>query len=203
VQPDAGDLEAALQAARAGDVHAFNCLVDVYQRQIYNVCYRTLGNADDAQDATQDTFFSAFRNLGAFRGSAAGLRAWLIRVAVNACYDQLRRRQRRPTTSLDALPDETPVHLPDARPGPESSALNRETAHAIQIALNRLVPEQRLAVVLCDIQGLNYEEAARAMGVELGTVKSRLSRARLRLRDLLSAAGELPPSAQRLQQKNA
>jgi RNA polymerase sigma factor (sigma-70 family) len=203
VQPDAGDLEAALHAARAGDVHAFNRLVDVHQRQIYNVCYRTLGSADDAEDATQDTFFSAFRNLGAFRGSAAGLRAWLTRVAVNACYDQLRRRQRRPTTSLDALEDDAPVHLPDASPGPESSTLDLETAEAIQAALNGLPPEQRLVVVLCDINGLSYEEAAHAMGVELGTVKSRLSRARVRLRDLLTAAGELPPSARRLEQKNA
>ena len=203
MQPEPGEIEAALHAARTGDVRAFNQLVDLYQRHVYNVCYRSLGSAADAEDATQDTFLSAFRHLGSFRGSAAELRAWLIRVAVNACYDQLRRRQRRPATSLEAMQEDAPVHLPDASPGPESVTLNLETAHAIQVALNNLVPEQRIAVVLCDMQGLSYEEAAHAMGVELGTVKSRLSRARVRLRDLLSDAGELPPAARRLEQKKA
>src|SRR6267142_4122780 len=103
VQPDSGDLEPALRAAQRGEVAAFNSLVQVYQRQVYNICYRTLGNAEDAADATQDAFLSAFRGLKTFRGPASGFRAWLVRVAVNACYDQLRRRQRRPSESLDAL----------------------------------------------------------------------------------------------------
>src|ERR1700736_6616132 len=107
VQPELGGLDEigigqALKAAQSGDVAAFNTLVLEYQRQIFNLCYRTLGNAEDAADATQDALMSGFRGLKTFQGSASGLRGWLLRIAVNTCYDQLRRRQRRPVDSLDA-----------------------------------------------------------------------------------------------------
>jgi RNA polymerase sigma-70 factor (ECF subfamily) len=208
VQPDAGTLEPTLKSAQRGDVTAFNALVQVYQRQIYNVCYRTLGNAEDAADATQDALVSAFRGIQAFTGSAAGLRSWLLRIAVNTCYDQLRRRQRRPAESLDSLRDplddsSTPgERLPDPQPGPEQQSLGAETARHIQDAIDRLPPDQRLTVVLCDVQGLSYEEAAQSMSIELGTVKSRLSRARSQLRMLLIEKGELPARPTRLQERN-
>src|SRR6266851_8614653 len=96
-------VEGMLKAAQRGDVAAFNALVLIYQRQLFNVCYRTLGNPEDAADATQDALLSAFRGLKTFNGPPNGLRGWLLRIGVNACYDQLRRRQRRPTDSLDAL----------------------------------------------------------------------------------------------------
>ncbi len=207
VQPDPASLEPALRAAQRGEVAAFNTLVHAYQRQVYNICYRTLGNADDAADATQDAFLGAFRGLKTFRGPITGFRAWLLRVAVNACYDQLRRRQRRPADSLDALADSADELAPaerlaDADPGPEQQALSGEVARQIQHAMARLAPEQRLAVVLCDVQGLSYDEAAEVMSVELGTVKSRLSRARAHLRDLLLASGELKQPFERLEQRN-
>src|SRR5579859_4899720 len=214
VQSDAGALDEggigkALEAAQGGDVAAFNTLVLVYQRQVFNVCYRTLGNAEDAADATQDALLSAFRGLKTFQGSAAGLRGWLLRIAVNACYDHLRRRQRRPADSLDALGGADPEHeispaarVADPAETPEQRSLSAETAEAIQAAIDRLSPDQRLTVILCDVQGLSYDEAAEAMSVELGTVKSRLSRARAQLRDLLVAKGELPSSSQRLQERN-
>jgi RNA polymerase sigma-70 factor, ECF subfamily len=207
VQPDPAALEPALRAAQRGEVAAFNTLVQAYQRQVYNICYRTLSNADDAADATQDAFLSAFRGLQTFRGPSSGFRAWLLRVAVNACYDQLRRRQRRPTESLDALSDTADDVAPadrvaDPEPSPEQQALSGEVAHQIHQAIALLAPEQRLTVVLCDVQGLSYEEAAEAMSVELGTVKSRLSRGRSRLRDLLLASGELKTPPRRLQQRN-
>jgi RNA polymerase sigma-70 factor, ECF subfamily len=203
-------METVLRAAQRGEVAAFNTLVLLYQRQLFNVCYRTLGNAEDAADTTQDALLSAFRGLNGFNGPSAGLRGWLLRIAVNACYDHLRRRQRRPTDSLDALragdpESDTSVaeRLPDPGPGPEQHSLSAETARTIQAAIDRLPPDQRLAVILCDVQGFSYEEAARAMSVELGTIKSRLSRARAQLRDLLAQKGELPGGAQRLQQKNS
>ena len=207
MQPDPGTLEPALLAAQRGDVAAFNSLVQVFQRQVYNVCYRTLGNAEDAADATQEAFLGAFRGLKTFRGPAAGFRGWLLRVAVNACYDQLRRRQRRPSESLDALGD-TPDELgpadriADPSPSPEQQALSGEVARQIERAMDSLAPDQRLTLVLCDVQGLSYEEAAQAMAVELGTVKSRLSRARAQLRSVLLASGELKSAAQRLEQRN-
>jgi RNA polymerase sigma-70 factor (ECF subfamily) len=209
VHPDPGALETALRAAQRGDVAAFNTLVVAYQRQLYNVCYRTLGSPDDAADATQDALLSAFRGLRTFNGPASGLRAWLLRVAINACYDHLRRRQRRPTDSLDALGSNDPDQessiadrLADPGLGPEQRSLGAETARNIQEAIDRLPPDQRLTVVLCDVQGLSYDEAAQAMSVELGTIKSRLSRARAQLRDLLVEKGELPAASQRLQERN-
>jgi RNA polymerase sigma factor (sigma-70 family) len=202
VQPDEG----TLAAAQRGDVVSFNALIEAYQRQVYNICYRTLGNAEDAADATQDAMLSAFRGIRSFNGSLAGLKSWLLRIAVNACYDQLRRRQRRPAESLDALsaPDaDSPAdRLADLEPTPEQQALGAETARHIQQAIDRLPSEQRLTVVLCDVQGLSYEEAAQAMSCELGTVKSRLSRARAQLRVLLIEKGELPARPARLQERN-
>jgi RNA polymerase sigma-70 factor, ECF subfamily len=201
----------ALKAAQGGDVAAFNTLIVAFQRQLFNLCYRTLGNREDAADATQDALLSAFRGLKTFQGPASGLRAWLLRIAVNTCYDQLRRRQRRPTDSLDALggvdADQQTASSPagrlqDPSPGPEQRSLGAETARHIHSALDRLPPEQRLTVILCDVQGLSYEEASAAMDVELGTVKSRLSRARAQLRDLLAAQGELPTGSRRLEQRN-
>jgi RNA polymerase sigma-70 factor (ECF subfamily) len=208
VQPEAGTLETALRAAQRGDVAAFNTLVVVYQRQLFNVCYRTLGNSEDAADATQDALLSAYRALRSFNGSADGLRGWLLRIAINTCYDHLRRRQRRPVQSLDSLgsdgEDEPGAadRLPDPGFGPEQRSLGAETARSIQEAIDRLPPDQRLTVILCDVQGLSYDEVARAMAVELGTVKSRLSRARAQLRDLLTQKGELPGGSQRLHQRN-
>jgi RNA polymerase sigma-70 factor (ECF subfamily) len=205
VQPEAGTLEQALTAAQRGEVAAFNTLVEVYQRQVYNVCYRTLGNAEDAADATQEALLSAFRGIASFQGSATGLRGWLLRIAVNACYDHLRRRQRRPSDSLEAhTEDENSAadRVTDPRPGPEQQSLTAETARHIQQAIDTLPAEQRLTVVLCDVQGLSYEEAAQVMSIELGTVKSRLSRARAQLRLLLAQKGELPAASPRLQERS-
>lgn len=192
---DAVDLSAAeastLEAARQGDVAAFNCLVVQYQTIVFNVALRTIGNPDDAADVTQETFVSAYRAIRDFRGGS--FKAWLLRIAVNASYDVLRRRQRRPSGSLDELVEQGDgdVAAPDVL-APEMAATNAETARVIQAALATLPAEQRVLVLLCDVQGLSYEEAADATGVALGTVKSRLSRARSRLRDQLKARGELP-----------
>jgi RNA polymerase sigma-70 factor, ECF subfamily len=206
VDPSAGTIEDHLRRAQRGEVAAFNALVEIYQRQVYNVCFRTLGNQEDASDATQDALLNAFRAISAFSGPPTGLRSWLLRIAVNACYDQLRRRQRRPTESLDAfgsLDAESPAdRLADAQPGPEQQSLGAETARHIQEAIDRLPPDQRLTVILCDVQGLSYDEAAQAMSIELGTVKSRLSRARSQLRMLLIQKGELPARPARLQERN-
>src|SRR5205823_10468120 len=134
-------------------------LVVAYQRQLFNVCYRTLGNREDAADATQDALLSAFRGLKAFHGPAEGLRSWLLRIAVNACYDHLRRRQRRPADSLDATgPDDSDheasaaARLADPAQTPEQHSLSTETADAIQAAIDRLSTDQRLTVILCDVQ---------------------------------------------------
>ena len=201
-----------MKAARRGEIAAFNVLVETFQRQVFNVCYRTLGNTEDAADATQDALISAFRSIKTFNGPAAGLRSWLLRIAVNTCYDQLRRRQRRPADSLDALGAvgvadaeheiSAGERVADQKPSPEQHTLTAETARAIQQAIDRLPPEQRMTVVLCDVQGLSYGEAAGVMSIELGTVKSRLSRARAQLRVALAEKGELPAGSARLHERN-
>ncbi|HEY8476683.1 MAG TPA: sigma-70 family RNA polymerase sigma factor [Chloroflexota bacterium] len=190
--------EHAIAKARKGDLAAFNLLVERYQHLVYNVALRTLGHPQDAEDATQDTFLAAFRRLHDFRGGS--FRGWLLRIAVNTCYDVLRRRQRRPAQSLDRLLDDPdhPVDIPDPDPAPEAVVLGKEAQHLIASSLQLLPPEQRVVVVLADVQGLSYEEIATATGTSLGTVKSRLSRGRAHLRDILSRHEELFDLIQRL-----
>jgi RNA polymerase sigma-70 factor (ECF subfamily) len=184
-----------IEAAQHGDVESFNQLVRLYESRVYNLCYRMLGDSDAAADVAQDTFISVYRNLGRFRGGM--FRSWLLRIATNACYDALRARKRRPSTSLQALgladDDGVGFDLPDQGERPDDVALRRELAAAIQRGLDDLPEDQRVVIILSDIQGMAYEEIATVTGANLGTVKSRLSRGRARLRDILRA-GELLPS---------
>lgn len=186
-------------ASQQGDAEAFNQLVRLYESRIYNLCYRMLGDADSAADAAQDTFIAAFRKLRSFRGGS--FRSWLLRIATNTCYDVLRARKRRPTASLDATTFETDdmaSEPPDQGETPDEFALRRELSAAIQQGLALLPEDQRATVILCDIQGMAYGEIAQIMSVNIGTVKSRLSRGRARLRDVLRA-GELLPGRYRHQ----
>jgi RNA polymerase sigma-70 factor (ECF subfamily) len=187
-----------------GDRAAFNALVEKYQSAAYALALRMLGDPDTAADVTQEAFFSAYRALATFHGSS--FRAWLLRIVSNGCYDIFRARGRQPVTSLEALleHDDTsssdsrlPTTMVDPSWSPEETALRGETISTIEAALLALPPEQRLAVVLCDIQGMAYEEVARIMETPLGTVKSRIARARAQLRTLLTRGGELSPPAQR------
>jgi len=178
-----------IERSRRGDVDCFNQLVERHQREVYNLSLRMLGNAQAAEDATQDAFISAFKGIGKFRGGS--FRAWLFRIAANACHDQLRSLRRRPTTSLDALPLE--LELDRRSLSPEEYAMSQELGAEIRRALSVLPADQRLAVILRDILGFDYDEIARATGSSLGTVKSRLSRGRARLRHHLEQYRELFP----------
>ncbi len=190
---DFDEPELIARSAR-GDLDAFNAIVERYQRPLYNLCLRMLGSPQAAEDATQDAFIAAFRAIHRFRGGA--FRAWLFRIAVNACYDELRRRQGRPLLSLDVPRGESGRAFDVQNPGPtlEERAQTSELRGAIQEGLNALPSDQRVAIVLCDVQGLGYAEIAQVMGVSLGTVKSRINRARSRLRAFLRSRGELLPS---------
>ncbi len=193
-----------LHAAKQGDVHAFNQLVIAYQQQVYNVAYRLLGDADAAADATQETFLKAFERLHQHRGGS--FRSWLLRIVTNTCYDMLRKRQRHPTRSLEGgLSDgeETDMdrlaHLQSEEASPEEMALRAEVYRVVEEGLQHLSPEHRTIIVLSDVEGLSYEEIAEVLDIPIGTVKSRLSRARARLRDYLRAHHpELLPPAYRL-----
>ncbi|HJZ49790.1 MAG TPA: sigma-70 family RNA polymerase sigma factor [Roseiflexaceae bacterium] len=187
-----------VEVAQRGDVESFNGLVRLYEGRVYNLCYRMLGDTDSAADAAQDAFLSAFRNLHGFRGGS--FRSWMLRIATNTCYDALRARKRRPSVSLDVETedeeDSSPLQIADTAESPDDFALRRELALAIQGGLTALPDEQRIVLILSDIQGLAYEEIAQITNSNLGTVKSRLSRGRARLREVLKA-GELLPARYR------
>lgn len=193
-----GNEAVLIEASRKSNVQAFNQLVMSYQGIVYNLAYRMLNDPDSAADVTQDVFVSAFRAISGFRGGS--FKAWILRIASNACYDYLRRKQRHPTSSLDSIMDdeEVPYEFADESAGPEEITLRRELMEHINDALLCLPIEQRLVVVLSDVQGFSYEEIAKITNCSLGTVRSRLSRGRARLRDHLLNKGELLPSQYRL-----
>jgi RNA polymerase sigma-70 factor (ECF subfamily) len=193
------DEQALIEAARRGDLPAFNQLILTYQGMAYNLAYRILGEGESAADATQDAFVKAFRNLGQYRGGS--FKAWLLRIVTNVCYDQLRSLQRRPASSLEdvAADNEHTGQLIDAAELPSDYTLRKELGAVIQRGIELLPAEQRTVLVLSDIEGLSYEEIATVMNTSLGTVKSRLSRARAKVRDFLLAHQELLPSRYRLE----
>lgn len=185
--------------AKKGDVVAFNRLVLAHQEAVYNVAYRIMGDGDSAEDVTQETFISAYKSLNSFRDGS--LKAWLLRIVTNACYDELRRRKRRPSSSLDELTDENDsfAFLRDPQMGPEGQQQRLELIRAIERCLKNLPEDQRITAVLCDVEGYDYNEISRIMSTSLGTVKSRLNRARSKLRECLQGVAELLPAQYRLE----
>jgi RNA polymerase sigma-70 factor (ECF subfamily) len=195
------DEQALIAAAQRGTLPAFNKIILHYQGLAYNVAYRIMGDSDGASDATQDAFVKAYQRIGQYRGGS--FKAWLLRIVTNTCYDALRARRRRPTVSLEnevegeeSDPDYDP-RLIDTAERPEAFVMRKELAGVIQVAISQLPADQRTALILSDIEGMDYQEIADAMGTALGTVKSRLSRARAKMRDLLLAHGELLPAQYR------
>jgi RNA polymerase sigma-70 factor, ECF subfamily len=195
--------QALIQDAQGGSLDAFNALILHYQDSVFNTALRILGDEDLASDATQEAFLSAFRSITSFRGGS--FKAWLMRTVTNACYDELRRQKRRPTIPLEPETDEgeemdSPRWLADTNMSPEQEAEADEVEHAIQHCLNNLPVEFKTVVVMADIQGMDYSEVAIAVRVPLGTIKSRLARARLRLRECLQGFRELLPASFRLEE---
>ncbi len=197
------DEQALIHDAQNGNLDAFNSLILHYQDSVFNTALRILGDEDLASDATQEAFLSAFKSISSFRGGS--FKAWLMRTVTNACYDELRRQKRRPTTPLEPDTDDgeevdSPRWLADPSMSPEQEAEADELEHAIQHCLNNLPLEFKTVVVMADIQGMDYTEVAIAVRVPLGTIKSRLARARLRLRECLQGFTELLPTSFRLEE---
>lgn len=191
-----------IEYARQGDLDAFNRLVVAYQDAVFNTAYRLMGDQAAAEDVAQDAFISAFRHIASYRGGS--FKAWLLRIVMNAGYDELRRTKRRPTAPLEPESAEgeeldEPAWLEDPGETPEESALRAELNRAIQSCLDGLEVEFRTVVVLVDIQGMDYGEAAATVKKPLGTVKSRLARARSRMQECLRGFGELLPAHLRLE----
>ena len=181
-----------VQLVLDGDTQAFNDLVERHQSHAYNLCLRMLGDADAAADVAQDAFISAYKHLPSLRGE---FRPWLMRIVANGCRDVLRSKKRRPSVSLDLErdDDDTPaMQIADTSDGPEAALMKSELQITIAGALAEIPDDQREVIILSDIQGLSYQEIADMTGINIGTVKSRLNRARSRLRELLMAAELLP-----------
>jgi RNA polymerase sigma-70 factor, ECF subfamily len=176
-------------AAQQGDVECFNRLVQNYEQLCFNVALRLVNNPDAAADVTQDAFLSAYRHLDQFKGGS--FRSWLLRIVTNASYDALRIRRRHDSVSLDLLVESSAFDVPDLSELPEELTLRDELFGAIQTGLDQLPVDQRAVVVLCDVHGLSYDEAATVLTTNVGTIKSRLSRGRGRLRDYLLGHPEL------------
>lgn len=186
--------DTALQRAMAGNLDAFNELVVAYQNLAYSVAFRTLQDEEAAADAVQESFLKAYRSLGTFQGGS--FKSWLIRIVVNSCYDYLRSRKRRHADSLDdlAVDDEHAPQLQDPAESPESLAERMELSELIERGVAALPAEQRMVLTLCDVHGYQYDEISAMTGMPMGTVKSRINRARSKLRDFLWQYPELLPA---------
>ena len=183
------DEDALVARAISGDRGAFTQLVEHYQSACYGLAWRLLGDPDQAADAAQDAFVHAYDAIAKYRGGL--FRSWLLRITANASYDILRRAQRRPTIALPDV-EEGEAELPDpSSPDPAAEAGRAELYRHLDAALRRLPQDQRTAVVLCDVYGMDYGEVASATESALGTVKSRIHRGRLRLRELMAEHREL------------
>ena len=180
--------------ARRGDESAFEALVTENEKRIYNLCRRLTGNQEDAAELTQEAFLNAWRGLGRFQGESS-FSTWLYRLATNACIDFLRKEKRRQslsmTVSLDDEEEARQVELPDERYAPEGALERAEARRAVAEGLERLTLEHRQVLVMREIHGLSYAEIGQVLGLEEGTVKSRIARARGALRKILTERGNL------------
>lgn len=188
-----------ISAAQAGDIEAFNALILRYQDMAFTIAYRMMGDSPRAADATQDAFLTAYRRLETYMGG--NFKAWLMKIVTNTCYDALRYEKRRPATHLDDLTpdgidDDPPI--PDPTPTPEQHLQASELQQAIQQCIDALNTDQRVVLVMSDVEGYPYQDIADHLNTQLGTVKSRLSRARASVRQCLQAVRELLPDEYRL-----
>jgi len=181
-----------LAKLKDGDRDAFNILVEAYQQKVINLAYGMLSSQEDAYDAAQETFIRIYKNIGEFKG-ASSLSTWIYRICTNICNDMLRKRSKvRGTISLDAEDEDNPVHrLADDTPTPEQAVELSERQAAVRRAIAELSEEYRSVILLFDIEGLSYDEISAILNCPIGTIKSRLSRARANLKKILSQNREL------------
>ena len=191
-----------IKQAIKGDLDAFNRIVIIYQDQAYNLAFRLLADEALAEDAAQISFISAFQNIRSYRGGS--FRAWLLRIVANNCYDELRRQKRKPTQPLepahhnDVDHDAEPAWMVDTQDPPEEMVIRKELENRIQGCIDKLPDEFRAVVILIDIQGMDYQEASQVVRSPVGTIRSRLARARQRLQGCLRDSWELLPEKYRL-----
>ena len=178
-----------IQRASGGDPAAFNSLMGMHERRMYAVALRMCGNPEDAQDCLQEAMLRVYRAIAGFK-ALSSFSTWVYRITMNTCLDELRKRKNRPNTSLDGLLESgwSPM---DGGESPERHAMRREMRQKLQAFIGELPEDMRAAVVLRDVQGYSYDEIADILGANVGTVKSRISRGREKLREKISARPEL------------
>ena len=185
-----------IQRVLEGDANAFETLVHAYEKTVYNLALRTLGNREDAEDVTQEAFLKAYRSLSSYRGDSK-FSVWLYRIVSNLCLDLLRAKKRRPTQSLNVENEEgeeDELDIPDEQFSPEHLLDRKLTRESVQRGLASLPDDARQILLLREIQGLSYEEIGQTLDLDPGTVKSRIFRARKRLCTFLLQDGNLPDS---------
>ena len=178
-----------IQKAGRGDAYAFEQLMAAHENKMYAVALRMCGNREDAQDCLQEAMVRVYRALSGFKGQSS-FSTWVYRITMNSCLDELRRRKNRMTSSLDAML-ENGFAPSDDGDTPEQSSLRSEQRRALERAIRELPEDMRAAIVLRDVQGLSYEEIAQALEANVGTIKSRISRGREKLRGVLLEQPEL------------
>lgn len=178
------DNELLIRRAAKGDTAAFEQLVTPHEAMVWRACYHYMGNTEDAKDAAQETMLKAWRSIGGYRGETS-ISSWLYRIAISCCTDALRRRKTRPSESMDALM-EAGYDPKDDAPQPDAAVLASENRQAVRQALTQLPEDMRAALVMSAVEGRSYEEIAQIAGVAVGTIKSRINRARTKLSELLS-----------------
>ena len=185
-----------IRSVLRGNVNDFEKLVTAYEKNVYNIALRMVGDPDDAADMTQETFIKAYRALSGFRGDSK-FSSWLYRIASNVCLDFLRSRSRHPQVSLSTVDedDRATFELPDMRQNPEEQLMKKLGMEAVRRGLEQLPEQQRQILVLRELGGLSYAELAQTLGLEEGTVKSRIFRARKRLCALLLCDGNISEGA--------
>jgi RNA polymerase sigma-70 factor (ECF subfamily) len=189
--------ETLIQRILDGDAYAFEQLVERYQQKVFNIAFRMSGNHEDALDLSQESFLRAYRALHRFKGQSA-FSTWLFRIVNNTCIDALRKRKRQPLvvmstdSSIETEEGEYQIEFPAPEgENPEEQTLNKELREQVQLALSRLSEEHRLALVLRDIEGYSYEEIAELLELNIGTVKSRINRARVAIREEIGSMEQL------------
>ncbi|OQY45953.1 MAG: hypothetical protein B6242_09095 [Anaerolineaceae bacterium 4572_78] len=181
-----------IKSAQKGSVSAFNKLLMTYQGLAFNIAYRIMGDDEAAADATQDGFIKVFKSLKQYRGGS--FKSWFTRIVINTCYDHLRYEKRRPSEPLesDKFEHNHASRLVESKESPEKLMERHELQDMLQESISKLPENQRIVLVLSDVEGFNYKEIAEITNVQLGTVKSRLNRARNKLKRILIHKELLP-----------
>lgn len=202
----ADDIEKTLlNKAKQGNIIAFEKLIISHEKTVYNIAYRMFNNEEDAKDIAQEVFIKIYKNLNKFDGNCK-ISTWIHRITVNTCIDELRKRKGKETSSIDSLIDlddsEVQKQYTDNSFNPEQSLINKEDIEDLKNAINLLSENHKTLIVLRDIQGLSYNEISEITQISLGTIKSRISRARIQLKNIIMNNKELSKNKKRLKNIN-